>query len=94
MRTEATETDHGSPDGSEAALEERVFSMFPIFRELKQIAAGVPDEDWSELTEVRVFVDSLLWIAMARPNWPNLSLPRFEARFDKGYKGFTVLLDR
>jgi hypothetical protein len=62
MRREATETDHGAQDGSEAGLEERVFSKFPIFRELKQIAVRVPDEDWNELpADLAVNLDDYLY---------------------------------
>jgi hypothetical protein len=61
MRREATETDHGAPDGSEAGLEERVFSKFSIFCDLKQIAVRVPDEDWNELpADLAVSLDDYL----------------------------------
>jgi len=54
--------DHGAPDASEGGLEERVFSMFPIFRELKQIAVMVPDEDWNELpADLAVNLDNYLY---------------------------------
>ncbi|MGA2736908.1 MAG: hypothetical protein ABSG65_05590 [Bryobacteraceae bacterium] len=61
MRREANETDRSAPEGSETDLEERVFSKFPVFREFKQIAGGVPREDWNELpADLAVNLDDYL----------------------------------
>ena len=49
MRKEFTRTGDDARGSSEADLEERVFSKFPIFRELKQIAVQVPGEEWNEM---------------------------------------------
>jgi hypothetical protein len=54
--------DHGAQHGSDGAIEELVFSKFPIFRELKQIAAAVPDEHWNELpADLAVNLDDYLY---------------------------------
>ena len=52
----------GAQDGSEGGIEELVFSRFPIFRELKQIAAAVPVEDWNDLpADLAVNLDDYLF---------------------------------
>ena len=54
--------DHGAQHGSDGGTEELVFSKFPIFRELKRIAAAVPNEDWEKLpADLAVNLDDYLY---------------------------------
>src|ERR1035438_5031561 len=62
MRREVTEMNRSAQDGAEGGIEELVFSKFPIFRELKQIAVMVPDQDWNELpADLAVNLDDYLY---------------------------------